>query len=71
MKLPVFVLAVGVFATSTLPGQGPRGRGNERPPVEVGSALADVTAFDEKGAEFPLREKLKGKHAVIVFGCLT
>ena len=48
-----------------------RGRGDEAPPVKVGSDLADVTAFDEKGGEFPLRKKLKGKHAVSVFGCLT
>ena len=37
----------------------------------VGDDLPDVTAFDENGKPFPLKQKLKGKHAVIVFGCLT
>ncbi|NNE91676.1 MAG: hypothetical protein HKN23_08515 [Verrucomicrobiales bacterium] len=40
-------------------------------PIKVGSELADVTAIDEDGNEFPLRQKLKGRHAVITFGCLT
>ena len=40
-------------------------------PIKVGSKLADVTAFTSGGEEFPLRQKLKGRHAVIVFGCLT
>lgn len=40
-------------------------------PIKVGSELADVTAYLEDGTAFPLREKLKGKHAVVVFGCLT
>ena len=37
----------------------------------VGDPLPDLTVFDENGTAFPLREKLKGKPAVIVFGCLT
>lgn len=36
-----------------------------------GDRLPDVTAVDEAGKPFPLREKLAGKPAVIVFGCLT
>lgn len=40
-------------------------------PIEVGSKLADVTAYLEDGSAYSLREKLKGKHAVLVFGCLT
>ena len=36
-----------------------------------GDPLPDVTAIDEAGKPFPLREKLAGKPAVIVFGCLT
>ena len=65
------------FALSTLLttfslGQGPRGgRGNEAAPIEVGSQIADVTAYDAKGQPFPLREKIKDRPAVIVFGCLT
>ena len=38
---------------------------------QEGDKLADVSAIGEDGKEFPLREKLKGKHAVLVFGCLT
>ena len=38
---------------------------------QVGDRLPDVVGIDEAGDEFPLREKLKGKHAVLVFGCLT
>jgi len=37
----------------------------------VGDTLPDVTAIDENGKPFPLREKLKGKRTVLVFGCLT
>ena len=46
-------------------------RSNSGAPVAVGSELADVTAYHEDGSEYPLKEKFKGKHAVIVFGCLT
>ncbi|MDB4673634.1 hypothetical protein OAF27_02355 [Verrucomicrobiales bacterium] len=65
------------FALSTLLttfslGQGPRGgRGNETPPIEVGSQVADVTAYDATGQPFALRKKIKDRPAVIVFGCLT
>lgn len=38
---------------------------------KVGDRLPDVSGFDEKGKPFSLREKLAGKPAVIVFGCLT
>ena len=37
----------------------------------VGDPVPDLTALDEAGKPFPLREKLAGKPAVIVFGCLT
>ena len=36
-----------------------------------GDPLPEVSAFDAEGEAFPLREKLAGKPAVIVFGCLT
>lgn len=38
---------------------------------KVGDELPDVTAFDEAGNPFPLKESLAGKHSVMVFGCLT
>jgi|GEM_PF-6356353 len=46
---------------------------NERiltqPPL-VGSTLVDVTAWDADGKPFELGST-RGKHTVIVFGCLT
>lgn len=36
----------------------------------IGHSLKELTAFDENGKEFDF-EDLKGKHTVIVFGCLT
>lgn len=36
-----------------------------------GETLPDISGFDEEGNAFPLRQKLKGRHGVIVFGCLT
>lgn len=38
---------------------------------QVGSLIPEISVFDAQGGSFPLREKLKGRHAVIVFGCLT
>jgi hypothetical protein len=38
---------------------------------EVGDRLPDITVLDEAGKPFPLRDRLEGKPAVIVFGCLT
>ena len=39
--------------------------------LPLNEPVPDVTAFDESGNPFPLREKLKGQYSVIVFGCLT
>ena len=47
-----------------------RRRGGENTPA-VGSLAPDISVFDAEGRSFALREKLKGRHAVIVFGCLT
>jgi len=38
---------------------------------QVGSLIPEVSVVDAQGGSFPLREKLKGRHVVIVFGCLT
>lgn len=46
-----------------------RGGGANMP--KVGSLIPEISLFDAQGGSFPLREKLKGRHAVIVFGCLT
>ena len=50
------------------------GRGGFRGPslseLELGREFPDVTAFDEDGKEFSIKS-LRGKHVVLVFGCLT
>lgn len=67
------------------PGQGfqQRGRGGgasrpgspgsstlERTGLKLGQALPDLTIYDDEGGEFRVAD-VKGKHTVIVFGCLT
>ena len=42
----------------------------ERAGLKVGQRMPDVTIYDENGEKFPL-SRVKGKHAVLVFGCLT
>lgn len=44
-------------------------RGGQGLPKE-GTALPEVTAYDADGKEFSTKQ-LRGKHAVLVFGCLT
>lgn len=65
-------------------GEGPSGFGGggasrpgtpgssslERAGVKLGQALPDLTIFDDEGGKFRLAD-VKGKHTVIVFGCLT
>lgn len=67
--IPLFVL-LG-FAPGSAFAQGPgKGKGGTSLPLE-GKELPDVTARDDSGSPISLREKLKGRYAVIVFGCLT
>lgn len=42
----------------------------EQAGLKVGQQMPDVTIYDENGEKFPLG-RVKGKHAVLVFGCLT
>lgn len=49
---------------------GGRG-GGQFAPFELGDAIPDVSAYDDAGKKFALRERIKGKYSVIVFGCLT
>lgn len=70
MKVPVILVALIVIPVSTAFAQGPRGKSNQPLPLQ-GKELPDVSAFDSEGEPFALRQKLKGRHAVIVFGCLT
>lgn len=54
-------------------GGGPGGRstGNETlGSLKIGSKIPDVKFFDADGKEMSTRD-LRGKHAVLVFGCLT
>ena len=60
------VLAPGAAAQPGRGGFGP-GRGNF---PEVGDPLPDVTAFDDQGKPFNLK-RLRCRHVVLVFGCLT
>ncbi len=52
-------------------GPGGRGGGGSFAPFELGDAIPDVSAYDDAGKKFALRERVKGKYSVIVFGCLT
>lgn len=60
-----FAIAASAF------GQGPRAKGKGGPLSIEGQQLPNLTAYDENGAEVVLKQALKGRHGVIVFGCLT
>ena len=49
---------------------GGGGRGGAELKLKAGESLPEVSGYDEEGKPFHLRQ-LKGKHAVMVFGCLT
>lgn len=42
----------------------------ERSGLRIGQQLPDIRVLDEDGKEFPIA-RLRGKYAVLVFGCLT
>ena len=46
------------------------GRGRSLAGLELGMQAPDVTVVDEEGNEFSLQSE-RGKHVVLVFGCLT
>ena len=60
--IAIFGLTLG----TALAQRGDRGPGLPR----VGTALPEVTAYDAEGKAFSTKD-LRGKHAVLVFGCLT
>ena len=71
LRFPFFLILPIVFHAIAM-GQGSeRGRGSDENMPQVGSLIPDITVVDSLGGGFPLREKLKGRHAVLVFGCLT
>ena len=70
--VPVFLSFFALAAVAA--AQGPdrsKGKAKGRSLPLEGKNLPDVTAYDADGEEFPLIQKLKGRHGVIVFGCLT
>lgn len=70
-RVPALLLVSLVFqAVAAGQGSERRGGGGENMP-KIGSLIPEISVFDERGESFPLREKLKGRYAVIVFGCLT
>jgi len=62
------VLGLNVATANAQRGGAQRGGGQGLP--KVGTALPEVTAYDADGKEFSTKQ-LRGKHAVLVFGCLT
>lgn len=69
---PVWITAgISLLLSSSLPAQERASKGKGQPMSLQGEQLPDVSGFDEAGDPFPLVQKLKGKHGVIVFGCLT
>jgi hypothetical protein len=71
----VFMFVAVLFAANSVSAQRPEApretvtRAFASAP-KVGEPLPDVTVYDDAGREFPLAS-LRGKHAVLVFGCLT
>ena len=75
-KVGSAVLAT-LLCASTGVGQGPESQGRkrvqqrfEREGPQPGDLVPDLTAYDENGSEFRLRE-LREHYTVLVFGCLT
>ncbi len=75
MRHQIAVIAVlfGQFVSVAIaqPGRsGGFGRGSSLAGLELGMPAPDVTVVDEEGNEFSLQSE-RGKHVVLVFGCLT
>lgn len=65
------VLALGIFAIALTNSLAQRPGENTSPLPIQGEQIPELTAYDENGEAFSLTQRLKGKHGVIVFGCLT
>ncbi len=70
MKRVIVIGLVVAFLTDT-DAQRVGGARNTVPLSIEGEPLPELVAHDEAGDPFPLTKRLKGKHGVIVFGCLT
>ena len=71
MRTPLLLCLIFAATLATIHGQGPGKAKNSGPLPLQGKSLPDVAAHDESGKEVNLRQQLKGRHGVIVFGCLT
>ena len=69
--LAIFLLITWAFQSVVMGQERERRRGGGENMPKVGSLIPDISVFDAEGRSFPLREKLKDRHTVIVFGCLT
>ena len=66
-------LLLSVTTSLTVYAQRPGGLGSarlDRSGMKIGMELPDVAVYDAKGEKFELR-RLRGRHTVLVFGCLT
>ena len=70
-RISIFLLVTFVLQAVAAGQDRERRRGGGENMPKVGSLIPDISVFDAEGRSFPLLEKLKGRHAVIVFGCLT
>ena len=66
LALAMILLSATAEAQRRVPGRS--GSLNSGP--AIGAKLPDVTALDENGNEISLRS-MRGRHTVLVFGCLT
>ena len=73
LTVPCLLLALLVPSLHESPAQDSRkGKAKDNAPLPLqGKTLPEVSAHTEKGDLVSLRQQLKGKHGVIVFGCLT
>lgn len=80
IRMPQLLLTLSVLAmlatnveAQRRGGGGPGTPGSatlERTGLKIGQKMPDVTVYDADGKKLKI-SSLKGKHAVLVFGCLT
>jgi hypothetical protein len=70
MKLSLITLLTLFISTGAVFAQGGGSPRAQALPLQ-GKELPEVSGFDADGEPFAIRDKLKGQHTVLVFGCLT